>query len=266
MKALFVAVGLALVAAVSAQLPPVYTFAHADYGCVWTATVDVKSLFQHVKYKLWVNKNETRLTKMNHNDVVLEDEIIRVDLPKNWIINPFNPLDFVFYYMSWKYSAEDGCRLRNEEYECNAYDEDPVKAIIVGQLSRSTYRLFEPVVVPLYNFTNYTKGDFDEKTYDVYYFEDMNDLAYYVDGDRYVVAIVTDADIESDRTEYRLTYDHRAAPEDFVFDKKKVYNCSDQQIFTEPAVNPLIMCAASATKVALAVVAASLLSAFLALF
>jgi hypothetical protein len=267
MNSLFFVVALALAAAVYGE--EMFTYTHPDYGCVYTVTADVQTLFTHSSGKLWVNKNMTRMTSYNHRGILMSDKIIRRDLPPvhKVVESILGNIDY-YYYPYFVYSAGGGCTYYNETVDKDVYDFDPVLnryMVSEGNL------VFFPIVNASYQFPNKSRGKFEGEEYDLYYYDvqvykDFKNFSIYVDSKNYIIAAVENEGIVDERTVYKFTYDHRAAPEDFVFVKSKVYNCSYSAIFDEPVVQSAIMCAASATKVAIFVVVASLISTFIALF
>jgi len=256
MKALFVVAACAILAAVSAE--NVYNLTAPKYACVFTIEAEVKTLLTYRKEKIWINKNFTRRTFINKQDIVIYDEIYRPDL----IYRDGEGENQRDYITSFSYNAPVGCHDLHEYTTTTEYGED-IYAWLFEKTYDSGYAIDANFAPLLYyeEFTNKTKGEFDGKKYDVYYDIDMDARAYYVDDDGYVAAIVVDNDIPDKRREYVFKYDNRAAPEDFTFDKKYVYNCTDPAIFDAPSIKDAIICAASATKAVLAIILASVLVA-----
>ena len=96
----------------------------------------------------------------------------------------------------------------------------------------------------------------------IYYNEDVNESALYVDSNGYPLARIENDNVPDKRTEVKYTYSSYAPMRSFTFSKGDVYKCSDPRIFTIPS-DFYARCAASTTKVALTLVLSALALAVL---
>jgi len=258
----FVAVALALAAVISAQeqdkeLKPY------KRSCVFSIEADVKSLLRHNTYKLLVNGNYIRFYVKNHDGTIISDYIFRPDITET-----DNTTGLVYFRM-FRYS-EGECY--DSAYPLYYLDMDPMFMVKQLTLFDDDY-LQVSYLIEGGNFTNMDKSvpihEDDKEKYTCYYdnstYVSKDDFALYVDNDGKIVAMVAHNNLPGERVEATFTYSDRAFLDDFTFEKKYIYNCSHNEVMEAPPPNAT-RCAASVAQAAVALVAATLLSAFLALF
>jgi len=270
--AFFVAV-LALTVAIRADDDDeLHEFVPKDMGCVWSVKVDVKTLFRHNIYTLYVNDWFMRRTVENDDGVLVSDTVFRPDV--TFTVGEDSENSGIEFFNLFMY---DGTSCENQSYILEAYSEDPVDFVL--KMGDKYTNL--PGGFPLRylflggNFTNKDKkeriNEDDDEKYTCYYNNvtggpDKDTLALYVDKDKQLVAYVAYNDKPGERIEARLEWSKKAYLKDFMFKEKLIFNCSDNHILEEPKARKGSKCAASATQAALAVVIVSVVSALISLF
>jgi len=251
MKTLFFVAALALVAAVYADDEELFDYVPPEFPCVWTVEVEDTTLFSYSRTKYMINSNYARISNYNYDKVLLYDEIFRPDI--TYYDNETN-MTFITVF---EYSAQKGCDYDNEDIELNWY------------LKNTTLFVFDELSF-FYEgekYINKTSMTYNGIDCDVYFDYDVDSYAMFVDkSNQRVVGIISKNDIPDQREEMKFTYGVSAPYTDFTFKEKYVYNCTNNEAIFNVPTRENATCAASATQAVLALVLASLVSAFVALF
>jgi len=230
MKSLFFVAVVVLAAVVCAEETQ-YEYVPPEYPSAFSVEVETKTLLTYVKNKYYVNNHYIRKSTINYQGTLISDVVYRPDI---LAYDNDTELSYVGY---WSYSATSGCTRRPLETQKAFYPWNEFEYF----KNNSFTILFSQTDPALKyftigdNFTNRTETKYRGKDCYVYFDIDLDALALYVDkSNNYLVGLKVKSYIPDQRTEYTFTFNTKCELSDFTFQKKYVYNCTDNAIMDAP--------------------------------
>ena len=202
--------------------------------CVWSLEIDSSMMFTRFKESIKVNGRYARMESTDYKGNVLSSMIARPDYARS--LDEDEQSCAIFYY-----EPDSGCSVEFDDCS-GGYSYEMVFS------QYSWYRSHQSTP-----WKHIEKGKYGLRSCTIYYDDDINASALYVDNDGYPIAYIEDNHIPDSRQEMKFTFGSIAPMATFSFGSGDVYKCSDPRIFSIPS-DTFARCSASTAKVAVSLV------------